>query len=183
MHISLDGFVAGPHGEMDWIKVDPEIFEHVEKRISQGDTALYGRITYEMMEGYWPTAADQPNASRHDIEHARWYKQARKVVLSSTMKTTQQGNMLVINSNLPDAIRKLKEVGDRDILLFGSPRATHSLMEIDAIDGYWLFVNPIVLGKGMPLFANGHGKSRLKLMSSQPFSNGVIALDYIVDRG
>jgi dihydrofolate reductase len=55
MHISLDGFVAGPNGEMDWIKVDHEIFEHVGKRINEGDTALYGRITYQMMENYWPT--------------------------------------------------------------------------------------------------------------------------------
>jgi dihydrofolate reductase len=60
MHISLDGFVAGPNGEMNWIKVDEEIFDHVGKRISEGDTALYGRITYQMMENYWPAAGDKP---------------------------------------------------------------------------------------------------------------------------
>jgi dihydrofolate reductase len=63
MHISLDGFVAGPNGEMNWIKVDEEIFDHVGKRVGQTDTALYGRVTYDMMEGYWPTAADKPNPS------------------------------------------------------------------------------------------------------------------------
>ena len=62
MHISLDGFVAGPNGEMDWIKVDEEIFDHVGKRISKVDTALYGRVTYQMMENYWPTAANKPTA-------------------------------------------------------------------------------------------------------------------------
>ena len=67
MHISLDGFVAGPNGEMDWIKVDEEIFDHVGKRISEGDTALYGRVTYQMMENYWPTAADKPGAARHNM--------------------------------------------------------------------------------------------------------------------
>ena len=74
MHISLDGFVAGLNGEMDWIKVDEEIFDYVGKRISESDTALYGRITYEMMENYWPTAGDKPRATRHDIEHSKWYK-------------------------------------------------------------------------------------------------------------
>ena len=69
MHVSLDGFVAGPNGEMNWIKVDEEIFDYVGKRIGESDTALYGRVTYDMMEGYWPTAGDGPDASKHDIEH------------------------------------------------------------------------------------------------------------------
>lgn len=183
MHVSLDGFVAGPKGEMDWIKVDQEIFDHVEKRISLGDTALYGRVTYQMMESYWPTAADQPTASRHDIEHARWYKQARKVVLSTTLKDSGLSNTLVIKDNLSDSILQLKQKGDRDILMFGSPRATHSLMQQNLIDGYWLFVNPIILGHGIPLFANVQDKTKLKLVSSKPFTNGVIALDYVLDKG
>ncbi|MFL5810934.1 MAG: dihydrofolate reductase family protein, partial [Flavisolibacter sp.] len=81
VHISLDGFVAGPNREMNWIKVNDEIFDFVGQRIQQTDTALYGRVTYEMMEGYWPTAGDEPGASKHDIEHSRWYKQAGKIVL------------------------------------------------------------------------------------------------------
>src|ERR1041384_7307545 len=100
MHISLDGFVAGPNGEMDWIKVDQEIFDHVGKRVSEGDTALYGRVTFEMMESYWPTAADQPNASKHDIEHSKWYKHAKKIVLSKTMKEENLINTQVISNNL-----------------------------------------------------------------------------------
>ena len=70
MHISLDGFVAGPNGEMEWIKVDQEIFDHVGNRIGEGDTSLYGRVTFQMMESYWHTAADKPTAIKHDIEHA-----------------------------------------------------------------------------------------------------------------
>lgn len=65
MHIALDGFVAGPNGEMNWIKVDDEIFDHVGERVSKSDTALYGRATFDMMEGYWPTAGDAPDASKH----------------------------------------------------------------------------------------------------------------------
>ena len=84
MHISLDGFVAGPKGEMDWIKVDEEIFDHVGKRISETDTALYGRVTYQMMESYWPAAGDEPDASKHDIDHSKWYNKAHKIILSKT---------------------------------------------------------------------------------------------------
>jgi dihydrofolate reductase len=67
MHTTLDGFVAGPNGEMDWINVDDEMFDFAGKQTNQADTALYGRVTFEMMNGYWPTAGEQPNASKHDI--------------------------------------------------------------------------------------------------------------------
>jgi len=70
MHVSLDGFISGPDGEMDWIKVDDQLFEYGHQRIRDCDAALYGRKTFEMMEGYWPTAADQPDASTHDREHS-----------------------------------------------------------------------------------------------------------------
>jgi dihydrofolate reductase len=121
MHISLDGFVAGPKGEMDWIKVDEEIFSYVGKRISEGDTALYGRVTYQMMENYWPTAADKPKATRHDIEHSKWYSKVHKVVLSKTMKDTGLTNTKIISDNLSNEIGEIKQQAGKDILLFGSP--------------------------------------------------------------
>ena len=130
MHISLDGFVAGPNGEMDWIKVDQEIFDHVGKRISEGDTALYGRKTYEMMEGYWPTAGASPNAIEHEIEHSKWYAKARKVVLSETLKDTSPANTTMINDNISERINELKKQEGSEILIFGSPTATHVLMEL-----------------------------------------------------
>src|SRR6478609_11390061 len=100
MHISLDGFVAGPNGEMNWIKVDEELFDYVGKRISQTDTAMYGRVTYQMMESYWPTAGDAPDASKHDLEHSKWYKDVRKIVLSKTLKDQGLKNTVVISDNL-----------------------------------------------------------------------------------
>jgi dihydrofolate reductase len=182
MHISLDGFVAGPNGEMDWIKVDQEIFDHVHQRISEGDTALYGRVTYQMMESYWPTAADQPNASKHDIEHSKWYGQVHKVVLSKTMKGESVANTTIISDALLDNINEIKNRSGKDILLFGSPTATHALMQERLIDGYWLFVNPIILGQGIPLFEGTKDKVKLMLNSAQQFTCGVIALDYTVER-
>ena len=185
MHISLDGFVAGLNGEMDWIKVDEEIFDYVGKRIKEGDTALYGRVTYQMMENYWPTAGDGPTASRHDIEHSKWYSKVHKVVLSKTMKDAGLANTTIISANLSDRINEIKQSrngGSEDILLFGSPTATHSLIQLNLIDGYWLFVNPIILGRGIPLFVDIKEKIKLKLLTTRQFTCGVTELNYTVDR-
>jgi dihydrofolate reductase len=182
MHISLDGFVAGPNGEIDWVKVDEEIFNYVGKRISEGDTALYGRVTYQMMEAYWPTAADKPAATRHDIEHSKWYSKVHKVVLSKTMKDAELTNTTIISDNLSDRISEIKQQAGEDILLFGSPTATHSLIQQNLIDGYWLFVNPIILGQGIPLFVDINDKIKLKLLTTRQFTSGVTELNYIVDR-
>lgn len=182
MHISLDGFVAGPNGEMDWIKVDEEIFDYIGKRIGKGDTALYGRTTYQMMEGYWPTAADKPDASKHDIEHSKWYKEVHKIVLSKTMKDADLSHTTIISDNLSEEINKIRQQEGEDILLFGSPTATHSLMQLGLIDGYWLFVNPVILGQGIPLFADIKSKINLKLLNTHQFACGVTELNYIVSR-
>jgi len=182
MHISLDGFVAGLNGEMDWIKVDEEIFDYVGKRISKGDTALYGRVTYQMMENYWPTAGDEPPATKHDIEHSKWYNKVHKVVISKTMKGADLKNTEIISDNLSDRINELKQQAGEDILLFGSPRATHSLIQQNLIDCYWLFVNPIILGQGIPLFEDIKGKIKLKLLTTRHFNCGVTELNYLVDR-
>jgi dihydrofolate reductase len=182
MHISLDGFVAGPNGEMDWIKVDQEIFDFVGQRISEGDTALYGRVTYQLMESYWPTAGDKPNASKHDIEHAKWYSKVHKIVLSKTLKEGL-ANTTIISDNLSERINEIKRSGDgnKDILIFGSPTATHALMQQNLIDGYWLFVNPVILGKGIPLFVDVKDQIKLKLLTTHQFTCGVTELNYVVD--
>src|SRR5690242_13021991 len=99
MHTSLDGFVAGLKGEMDWIHVDEELFDYAGNRTNESDLALYGRVTYQMMESYWPTAADQPNPSRHDVEHSRWYNKVQKVVLSKTMNGATLKNTKIISGN------------------------------------------------------------------------------------
>ncbi|HET7624264.1 MAG TPA: dihydrofolate reductase family protein, partial [Verrucomicrobiae bacterium] len=115
MHTSLDGFVAGLNGEMDWINLGQDVFECAGQRTKEADTALYGRVTYQMMEGYWPTAAQTPNATKHDIEHSKWYNNVAKVVLSRTMKGANLPNTKIISENLTDEINKLKRSDGRDI--------------------------------------------------------------------
>ena len=182
MHISLDGFVAGPNGEMDWIKINQDIFDYGAKRISESDTALYGRTTFQMMEAYWPTAADKPNATKHDIEHSQWYSKIHKIVLSKSLKNEDWINTTIISDNLLVEINEIKQQPGSEILIFGSPTATHSLMQLDLIDGFWLFVNPIILGKGIPLFADIKEKIKLNLLTTRQFTCGVTELNYTVNR-
>jgi dihydrofolate reductase len=178
MHTSLDGFVAGPKGEMNWIKVDEEMFDFVATMTDTADTALYGRVTYEMMQSYWPKAGEQPNASKHDKEHSAWYNKVSKVVLSRTISEKGLDNTTVISGQLADNINKIKKQDGKNILIFGSPGASRSLLNEGLIDEFWLFVNPIILGQGMPLFKEITGTTKLKLVESKTFTCGVIALHY-----
>jgi dihydrofolate reductase len=178
MHASLDGFVAGPNGEMNWIKVDNEVFDFVGTMTDQADTALYGRVTYQMMESYWPTAGEKPNASKHDIAHSKWYKNVSKIVLSRTIKETRQKNTIVISENISDNINKIKQQGGKNILIFGSPSASNSILNKGLVDEFWIFVNPILLGKGIPLFKDITESVKLSLIESKTFDIGVIALHY-----
>jgi dihydrofolate reductase len=178
MHTSLDGFVAGPNKEMSWLKLEEDMLDFVAEMTSNADTALYGRVTYELMESYWPNAGQQPNASKHTIAHAKWYEQVPKVVLSTTIAEAGLHNTKVISGQLADNINELKQQEGRDILIFGSPGASQSLLNEGLIDEFWLFVNPIILGKGMPLFKDITGTTKLNLVESKTFACGVIALHY-----
>jgi dihydrofolate reductase len=178
MHVSLDGFVVGPKGEMDWILVDEEIFDYAGYRTNEADTALYGRVTYDMMEAYWPKAAGQPNATKHDIEHSTWYNKVEKVVLSRSMNGKKLPNTKIINDNIPEEINQLKKAPGEEIIIFGSPSASHALMQENLIDDFWFFVNPILLGQGIPLFKDIKQRAKLKLINCHAFSCGVVCLHY-----
>lgn len=182
MHTTLDGFVAGPNGEMDWIKLDDAMFGFVGHLTNEADTALYGRVTYQMMDSYWPTAADQPNASKHDIEHSEWYNKVDKVVLSKTLYNNGADKLTFISNNISDEVNKLKQQAGKNILIFGSPTAVHSLMKDNLIDEYWLFVNPVLLGQGIPLFTGIKENIKLKRLPTKEFSCGVTLLNYTVER-
>ena len=185
MHISLDGFVAGLNGELDWLKLDEDMLDFVATMTDNADTALYGRVTYQLMESYWPKAGEQPNATKHTIKHARWYNKVSKVVLSKTINETELINTKVISENLSGKINELKQSrngGRKNILIFGSPTASLSLLNLGLIDEFWLFVNPIIVGQGIPLFKKVNEKIILELVETKTFSCGVIALHYKTKR-
>jgi dihydrofolate reductase len=177
-HVSLDGFVAGPNGEIDWIYLEDELFDDGHDLIKTGDTAIYGRVTYEIMKSYWPTAAKNPTATKHDIDHANWVNPALKIVFSRTLKACDWQNTRIVRDHAAEEVGKLKEQPGKNMILFASPTLASALMGQDLIDEYWFNVNPIILGRGKPLFQDTNIVRKLTLLGSKAYKNGVVNLHY-----
>jgi dihydrofolate reductase len=178
MHVSLDGFVAGPNGEIDWVIFDDDLIEDVQGLVNTADTALFGRVTYQLMEGYWPTAADSPTATKHDLDHSRWLNPAPKIVFSRTLKNVQWQNTRIVKDHIGEEIARVKKQPGKNLILFASPTLGSTFMNLNLIDEYFFNINPIVLGKGTPLFRDQNEMRRLKLLESKAYTNGVVSLRY-----
>ena len=178
MHVSLDGFTTGPNGELEWAIVDEELNPYVDGLFRNVDTALYGRVTYQLMESYWPTVLTDPNASPRDLAHARWVDTVSKIVFSRTLPSVEWKNTRLVKDRIAEEIASLKQQPGLDLMIFGSPRLTHTLMHLDLIDEYRIFLNPIVLGGGIPLFQDIKDWTKLKLLEATTFQAGVIGLHY-----
>lgn len=178
MHVSLDGFVTGPNGEMDWIIMDEEIFKDAIDLAATTDTALYGRRTYQMMESYWPDVLANPNSTALELHHAEWVENVHKIVFSRTLKDVEWNNTELIRENVAEQIMKLKQGQGKDMMIFGSPKLTHSFILMNLIDEYRINVNPIVLGNGIPLFKNINHTVELALLKTKKFSSGVVGFYY-----
>jgi len=179
-HITLDGYMAGPEGEMDWIKLDDSMFDFLKTIIDEANTALYGRVTWQLMDAYWPTAAEKPNATKHDREHSEWYNKVDKIVISNSLMDRKVDKTKFIGGNIQNKIQKIKRSTGKDILLLGSPSVVRLLMESNLIDVYWLFLNPVILGKGRSIFAMSENKIELQLADQKTFSCGVIGLKFTI---
>ncbi len=178
MHISLDGFAAGPNGELDWISYDQELEKYAEEVVSTVGSPLYGRVTYQMMESYWPTVLTNPDSTKHDREHAQWIENIPKIVFSKTLDRVEWNNTRLIKDNIAEEVIKLKQQPGKDLVIFGSPGLAHTFMGLDLIDEYRLTVNPVILGRGMPAFKDFKDRSDLKLLNAKTFGSGVVALHY-----
>ncbi|HTA84063.1 MAG TPA: dihydrofolate reductase family protein [Bacteroidia bacterium] len=176
--VSLDGFAAGPKGELNMFKVEEEFFDMSNSLTEAADAVLYGKGTYGIMQAYWPTAGDQPNASKHDKQHAAWYNKVPKYVLSTTMKGADASNATIISRNVADEIKKLKEQSGKNIQIFGSPGAVRSLTELGLIDEYHVFLFPVIIGQGIPLFKEMNQSLTLQLISGKAMKSGAVALHY-----
>ena len=178
MHVSFDGFAAGPSGEMDWITHDQKIFEHVSKYISKVGTGIYGPKTFQMMESYWPGVLKDPKTGDLEIKHAKWYQSAKKVVCSRTLKDLENEEAVLMNTNLEAEIKKLKHESEKDLMVFGSPHLTQSLARLGLFDEHVINVNPILLGGGVRMFED-LAKTKLKLVSATTFDSGVVGFHYV----
>ena len=145
------------------------------------DAALFGRTSYELLNNYWPTAKDKPNATKGEIAYSNWYNNARKIIVSKTI-TEKNLNVTVIKDDLNNKIAKIKNEPGKNILIFGSPSVSQLLMQHELIDSYWIFINPAIFGRGIPLFKESTKKIELKLITTKQFENGEIALNYLATK-
>jgi dihydrofolate reductase len=178
IHMSLDGFVAGPNGETDWITIDDEIFKDSNALANTSDVALYGRATFRMMESYWPTVLTNSNSTPAELEHAVWMEKVKKIVFSTTLERVRWNNTTLIKDNIMEEVITLKQQPGGNIIIFGSPCLAHSLMRLELIDQFRINVNPVVLGEGIPLFTNADERIDLRLLQSKSFHCGVVGLLY-----
>ena len=181
-HISLDGFMADPAGKMDFVVFDDELADHTYPLIGTVDLAVYGRVTYEMMESYWPTAGDAPDAGAHAKSHARWYNGVKQIVASRTLGAPKKPNVRVIGDDIVGALRAEKQKPGGEIMIFASPTLTHALAAADLVDEWRLTLQPVLLGGGLPLFGKSEARTRLELRSAKTFRSGVIAVHYVTKR-
>lgn len=177
-HVSLDGFSAGPNNEIDWIKYDEELEGLVTNLRKNVDATIYGRVTYNMMESYWPSVLKNPDSPKNQYEFANWLDKKLKVVVSKTLPSVEWNNTKLIKDNLREEINKLKRELEGNMLLIGSPTLVQSFIRENLIDEYRINVNPIILGTGLPLFNNIDKRVDLKLLSKRTFDSGVVSLHY-----
>ena len=174
MSVSVDGFIETASGDISWTSPDPELQRHVIDRENTIDTHLYGRRLYETMVAYWPTADQNPSATEFDIEYARIWKEKRKIVFSKIL-TQVGGNCQLFRGNISEEINKLKTQLGKDMFV-GGPNLASTFMKLGLIDEYWLYVNPIILGSGKPMFPHLGDRINLKLIGTNTFGSGVVLL-------
>jgi dihydrofolate reductase len=183
VHVSLDGFVQGPNDwEIDWISYDGELEKYAQDTLSTVDTVIWGRVTYQGMENYWPTVHANPSSTQHEIDHAHWLDNTPKIVFSRTLEKVEWKNTRVVNENIAEEISYLKQQPGKDIIIMGSPSLAHSLMQLGLIDEYSITVQPVLIGSGLPLFKDIKDRVKLKLIEHKILDSGVVCLNYQTEK-
>ena len=172
INMTLDGFCD--HTAMI---ADEELHQHYADLLSNADTLLYGRITYQLMESYWPTVVKNPTGNKAMDEFAVIIDKIPKIVFSRTLKNVDWESAKLANRDIEEEVLELKQQSAKDILV-GSPSLIVALMQLGLIDEYQLCVHPVILGNGLPLFKNINNKTILKLLKTKSFSSGAITLYY-----
>jgi dihydrofolate reductase len=178
VHMSLDNFIASEDGSFDLFDQSPENLDFVNSVTDGADAALFGRVSYELINQFWPTAKDQPDASQSQIKYSNWYNNADKIVISNTL-TANTPNTRIIGQDLSSEITAIKHAPGKNILMFGSPTAFKALNEVNVIDEYWIIQYPAIFGKGLTLFYP-QSFSKLRLLQTRKLSKGEMALNYEV---
>ena len=180
-HVSLDGYLADPDGQIDFVTFDQEIAEFIYPLIRTVDTSIYGRTTFEIMEGYWPSVLDSETATAGEKGHARWYANVKKIVASRTLPA-QTGQVTIAGDDIVSVVAAAKQQPGGEMMIFASPTLSHALSAAGLIDEWRLTWQPVIVGGGLPLFGGKEARSQLELRSSHTFRSGVIATHHVVKR-
>lgn len=181
MWITLDGFIAGPDGEMDWISeiYDEAMGNYEFDLVSAADALMLGRETYNSFAGAWPKVPDNPNASPGEVAYAHKVNAMRKIVFSKTLEKAEWHNSTLLRDIVPAEIEKLKQEPGKDIVIYGSASVIQALTNLGLIDEYQILVHPLALGSGKPLFKD---RVQLKLVNTKTHPSGVVILYYQPDK-
>lgn len=177
-NVTLNGFFAGPDGDLSWAYAnnsDAELQEFTQRNASTPGVLLLGRVTYQMMESFWPT----PAAAKIDPVVARGMNEAEKIVFSRSLKSVTWANTTLVPGDIPGAVRRLKQESGKDLVVLGSGSIVTQLTNAGLVDEYQIVVKPVVLGQGRPLFEGVDTPLALMLTSSRSFGNGTIILNYV----
>lgn len=172
--VTLDGYFEGPNRDISWHNVDAEFNEYAIDMLNSVDTLLFGRVTYDLMAGFWPT----PDAIKNDPIVAGKMNSLSKIVFSKTLEKAEWNNTRLVKSNIEEEIKKMKNQAGMGIALLGSGSIMSELAQCGLIDEYRIMVNPIILGNGNPLFKGIKDRIKLKLEKTRSFRNGNVLLYY-----
>jgi dihydrofolate reductase len=175
MGVSLDGFIAGPDGEIDWSAPDEELHRFHNERVRQLGAHLCGRRLYEEMT-YWETADENPSASEYELEFAHIWKNLPKIVFSKTLEKVE-GNTTLVRDGVAEEVAKLKEQPGKDLEVGGAGLAS-TLIKLGLVDEYRPFVYPVVLGGGTPYLPALEERIDLELVETRTFASRVVYLRY-----
>lgn len=176
MQVSLDGFIEGPDQDLSWHRVDDELHSHFNDLLRTMGGFLDGRVTYEMMADFWPTADQEPSSSASEVEFAGIWRDMPKIVYSRTLATAGW-NTEVVGDVVVDDVVKLKDQPGGDLAL-GGAKLSAAFRRLGLIDEYRIYVHPVLIGRGTPLFEETDALTPLRLLESRAFGNGVVLLRY-----
>ncbi len=174
MMVSLDGFFEGKDHDLSWHNTDEEFNQFAIDQIGEVDALIFGRKTYDLMAGYWPSS----EAVKDDPQVANLMNTLPKIVFSKTLKEVEWSNTRLIKDNDEEEIIKLKKEKGKDIAIFGSNNLSVNLIKLGLIDEFRIMLNPVVLGDGNRLFKGIEYKLNLKLVKTREFKNGNSLLCY-----
>jgi dihydrofolate reductase len=176
MSVSIDGYMEGPNREIDWHMVDDELHRHFNGWMAGAGGFLEGRVTYELMAEFWPTADQDLAATPTVVEFARIWRDMPKVVYSRTLERAEW-NARVVHGVVPAEVLALKAQPGGDLVLGGAVVGAEFARH-DLIDEYRLYVHPMVIGRGRPMLRPSEAKVPLRLVETHTFGNGVVMLRY-----